>query len=200
MLYLLHSIESVSESLHIQPPQGARCLSKLWLDAAYRCLWHTQVWQPGCFSSLSPYLELSRLALYLWERCLLCVCSPGPTDSVDPPRVPPIRVEDPCMEPRSLALRREGAPKLWFLSGLSCDRSHTQGISPSAYKIPLLDGMKYLLYSLALKLPICEDSIDCSGWLSEDQLKIRVGVRSKWTQLPATQPPSLIILAYPTHF
>ena len=45
----------------------------------------------------------------------------------------------------------------------SCDRNHTQVIFPSSYKIPLLDGTKHLLYSLASKLCISYDSIDYSG-------------------------------------
>ena len=54
----------------------------------------------------------------------------------------------------------------------------------------LLDGAKHPLYSLASKIHLSWDSIDCSGHLSEDQLKIRAGGTSKWAQLPPTWPLS----------
>ena len=77
---------------------------------------------------------------------------------------------------------------------LSCDRSHTQGLSPSTYKPLLLDSTKTLLYSLSLKLHISKDLVACSGWMLEVQLKTQIGCRSKWTQLPSTVLPSSVLL------
>ena len=54
----------------------------------------------------------------------------------------------------------------------------------------LPDGTKHPLYSLASKIHIIWDSVDCSGRLSEDQPKIRAGGTSKWAQLPPTRLPS----------
>lgn len=79
-----HNILSHSLGLCIKSPPKMKCLSKWLLASVYRCLWRIRVCQPGLFSSLSPYPELSRLALQQWKHYTLRVCILSLTGSVIP--------------------------------------------------------------------------------------------------------------------
>lgn len=106
-------------SLCIKPPQGMECCPKSWLTAPCRYFWQSWVQWPGPFGRLIPYLELSRLVLQQWKHYCLSVYNLGLIVSVDSCRFPLIWVGALCEKLRPLALRREGAPKLHFLFGLS---------------------------------------------------------------------------------
>ena len=55
---------------------------------------------------------------YLYGCAVCCMCSLGLPESIYPPQILTVGIEDPCVGLGLLAPRREGAPTLWFLSGL----------------------------------------------------------------------------------
>lgn len=164
------------------------------LAAACRYLWKTQVLQPDPFNRWAPILT-SPGWLCNNGNTVLWMCSLGLTVSVNPPKLPPTEnTQSPL--PVSVDMgwgslhgtkapgSEEGGSSRVGISvwSVSCDRSHARGLSPSTYQPLLLDSMKHLLYPLVLNFHVSKDSVDCSGWLLDVQLKIWIGGRSKWTR------------------
>lgn len=115
---------------------------------------------------------------------------PGDHNLMDTCRFPLIWIGVLCEKLRPLALSREGAPKLQFLSGLS---TATEAMH-KVILLPLIKSPYWTLWSIFCNFDLRPSYQLRFSWLF--RLIVRssaenwVGGRSKWTQFPPSQLPS----------